>query len=195
MDDEELHTWLCMVTEQVNDRPLILGAPQGNFITPNFILLGFQNTHGEEVNLDVSVEHQLTRWKTCWEVFYSLWIQEFTRSRFNVVWKNQTITPKVGDIVLFKKEPFYKHDLSAARITQLIRRRNGDIYKATIEYRREVGGCVMSVNRHLHHLFPFMDVETAAPQEVVNGLQDDGAVGTTAPGSFQAEIQDEVSHG
>ena len=27
MDDEELRTWLCMITEKVNDRPLILGAP------------------------------------------------------------------------------------------------------------------------------------------------------------------------
>ena len=101
MDDEELHTWLSMVTEKVNDRPLILGAPQGITITPNHVLLGFRNTHGEEVNLDVSVQHQLTRWQTCLAVFYSLWIQEFTRRRFNVIWKNQSIVPKVGDIVLF----------------------------------------------------------------------------------------------
>ena len=94
MDDEELHTWLNMVTEKVNDCPLILGAPQG--ITPNHILLGFRKTHGEEVDLEVQVQHQLIRWQTCLSVFYSLWIQEFTRRRFNMIWKNQTITPKVG---------------------------------------------------------------------------------------------------
>ena len=53
MDDEELHTWLNMVREKVNDWPLILGAPQVISITPNHILLGFRNSHGEEVNLDV----------------------------------------------------------------------------------------------------------------------------------------------
>ena len=56
MDDKEIHTWLSMVTEKVNDRPLILGAPQGITITPNHVLQGFRNTHGEEVNLDVPVD-------------------------------------------------------------------------------------------------------------------------------------------
>ena len=188
MDDKELHTWLNMVTEKVNDRPLILGAPQGISITPNRILLGFRNTHGEEVYLDVPVQCQLVRWQTCLTIFYSLWIQEFTRRRFNVVWKNQTLVPKVGDIVLFKNEPIYKHDLSAVRITQLLKRRNGDIYGATIEYRREVGGRVITVNRHLHHIFPFVDVETTAPEEVVTGLQKDNAVGITAPGSSRTTV-------
>ena len=108
MDDKEHHTWLNMVMEKVNDRPLILGAPQGISITPNHVLLGFRNTHGEEINLDVLVQRQLIRWQTCLAIFYSLWIQEFTRRQFNVVWKNQTIVPKVGVIVLFKNEPIYK---------------------------------------------------------------------------------------
>ena len=93
-----------------------------------------------------------------------------------MVWQNQTITPKVGDIVLFKNKPIYKHDLSPARITKLLRRRNEDIYGATIEYRQEVGGCVTTVNRHLHHLYPFMDIKTTVPQVVVTGLQDDKSV-------------------
>ena len=117
MDDEELNTWLNMVTEKVNDQPLILEAPQRISITPNHVLRGFRNTQGEEINLDVPVQHQLIRWQTCLAIFYSLWIQEFTRCQFNVVWKNQTIVPKVGDIVLFKNGPIYKHDLSATRIT------------------------------------------------------------------------------
>ena len=51
----------------------------------------------------------------------------------------------------------------------------------------------MTVNRHLHHLFPFMDVETAGPQEVISSLQEDDAASTTAPGSLWAELQDEAS--
>ena len=51
----------------------------------------------------------------------------------------------------------------------------------------------MSVNRHLHHLYPFMDVESTVPQEVITSLQDDNAAGTTAPGpsAAAAETQDE----
>ena len=51
-----------------------------------------------------------------------------------MVWKNQTIISKVGDIVLFKNKPIYKYNLSAARIIQLLWRRNNDVYRATIEY-------------------------------------------------------------
>ena len=54
----------------------------------------------------------------------------------------------------------------------------------------------MSVNRHLHHLYPFMDVETTVPQEVITSLQDDNAAGTTAPGpsAAAAETQDKFSN-
>ena len=112
-----------------------------------------------------------------------------------MVLKNQTLVPKVRDIVLFKNKPIYKHDLSVARITQLLKRRNGDIYEATIQYRQEVGGRVMTVNRHFHHLFPFKDVETTVPEEVVTGLQNNAAVGNTAPGSSRTAVQDKVLSG
>ena len=78
------------------------------------------------------------------------------------------------------------------RITQLLRRRNSDIYGAQIQKRREIGGRLMSVNRHLHNIFPFMDVETTVPEEVVTGLQPDDAVGITAPGSSRSDVQDEI---
>ena len=54
----------------------------------------------------------------------------------------------------------------------------------------------MSVNRHLHHLYPFMDVESTVPQEVITSLQDDDAAGTTTPGprAAAAETQDEFSN-
>ena len=54
----------------------------------------------------------------------------------------------------------------------------------------------MSVNRHLHHLYPFIDVETTAPQEVITSLQDNSVAGTTAlgPSAAAAETQDEFSN-
>ena len=73
----------------------------------------------------------------------------------------------------------------------MIQRRNGDIF----EYRREVGGRVISVNRHLRQLYPFMNVEKAEPQERIPDLNEDGAAGTTAlrPSTQHQEVQDEVS--
>ena len=113
-----------------------------------------------------------------------------------MVWKEQSQAPNVGDFVLFRNKPCYKHQLSSARITELLKRKNGDIFAATIKYRREVGGRTISVNRSLCHLYPFMNVETAEPQERIAGLVKVGNVGTTAPGpnSHKVEIQDEFSN-
>ena len=113
-----------------------------------------------------------------------------------MVWKEQSQAPNIGDIVLFRNKPCYKHQLSAARIIDLLKRKNGDIFAATIEYRREVGGRTISVNRSLRHLYPFMNVETAEPQEKIAGLVEDGTIGTTAPGSnsHEVEIQDKFSN-
>ena len=113
-----------------------------------------------------------------------------------MVWKEQSQAPNIGDIVLFRNEPCYKHQLSAARITDLLKRKNGDIFATTIKYRREMGGRTISVNRSLCHLYPFMNVETAEPKERITSLDKDGAVGTTAPGpNFpEEEIQDEISN-
>ena len=54
----------------------------------------------------------------------------------------------------------------------------------------------MSVNRHLHNLYPLMDVKSNVPQEIITNLQDDEAAGATAPGprAAAAEIQDEFSN-
>ena len=82
MDDEELQTWLVLIIQKVNDRPLILGAPQGITITPNHILHGFRNTHGDEINPETTVQQQLNRWKICLTLFGSVWIQKFTRKQY-----------------------------------------------------------------------------------------------------------------
>ena len=83
MDSEELHTWLNMVVEKINDRPLIMGAPLGFTLTPNHVLLGFRDNRGDEINTEVSVQHQLTKWKVGVSLFGSLWTQEYTRQRFS----------------------------------------------------------------------------------------------------------------
>ena len=87
----------------------------------------------------------------------------------------------MGDIVLFKNEPIYRHTISAARVQALLQRKNRDVYGATICYRREVGGRSITVNRHLNQLYPFMGVEMAEPQEQILGFAEDGAAGTIAP--------------
>ena len=96
-------------------------------------------------------------------------------------WKDQGLVPQVGNIVLFKNKPIYRHLISAARVQALLRRKNGDVYGATICYRREVGGRSITVDRHLNQLYPFMGVEMAEPQEQILGLTEDGATGTLAP--------------
>ena len=113
-----------------------------------------------------------------------------------MVWKEQSQAHNIGDIVLFRNEPCYKHQFSAARITDLLKRKKGNIFADTIEYRREVGGRTISVNRYLRHLYPFMNVETDEPQERIASLDENGAVGTTAPGPNvpEVEIQDEFSN-
>ena len=92
-------------------------------------------------------------------------------------WKEQGLVPKVGDIVLFKNEPIYRHIIS---VQDLLWRRNGDVYGVSICYRREVGGRSIIINRHLNQLYPFMGVETAEPQEQIRGLVEDGAAKTLA---------------
>ena len=110
-----------------------------------------------------------------------------------MTWKEQGRIPQVGDIVLFKNEPIYKHTISAARVTALLRRKNGDVYGATISYRREVGGRIITVDRHLNQLYPFMGVETTEPQEQIHGLTADSISENVAPAPpvQRAETQDE----
>ena len=134
---------------------MILGAPLGITLSPNHILLGFRDSQGEEINTEVSVQHQLSRWKVVLNLFYSLWEQEYTRRRLTVTWKEQGVVPQVGDIILFKKELMYCHKISAAWVQALLSRKNGDLYGATITYRREVGGQTISADRHLNQLYLF----------------------------------------
>ena len=172
-----------MVIDKLNNRPLILGAPLGITLTPNHVLLGYKDCFGDEVNPDVTVQNQISRWRIVLNLYYSLWDQEYTRRRLTVTWKEQGMVPKVGDIVLFKNEPIYKHTISAAKVKALLRRRNGDVFGATITYRREVGGREITVDRHLNQLYPFMGVEHVSGEERIHSLAEDGAAGVIAPGS------------
>ena len=114
---------LNLLIQKINERPLILGASLGITLTPNHVLLRFRNTHGEEINPEISVLCQLTRWQVALRLFGSLWTQEFSKHNFLVVWKKQSKAPNIGDIVLFRNEPCYKHQLFAARITDLLKRK------------------------------------------------------------------------
>ena len=189
MDNEELLTWLNLVIQKINDRPLILSSPMSITLTPNHDLLGFRNTHGEKITPETSIQCQLIRWQVSLLLFGSLWTQEFLECNFLVAWKEKKLILKIGDIVLFRNKP-------EARNTNLLKRKNSDIFAATIEYRREVGGRTNSINRSLRHLYPFINVETAEPQERILGLEEDRVVGTTAPGPRvpEEEIQDEISN-
>ena len=156
--------------ETLNNRPLILGAPLGITLTPNHVLQGFRECFWGEVNPTTSINQQISRWNVVLNLFHSLWEQEYTRRKLTVSWKTQGNLPQVGDIVLFKNEPIYNNPLSAARVEQLLCRKNRDVYGATISYRREVGGRKMVVDRHLNQLYPFMNLETQCPQEMIPSL-------------------------
>ena len=67
----------------------------------------------------------------------------------------------------------------------------GDIYAATIEYRREVGGRMISVDWHLCHLSSFMRLETVQPQETISGLETNWATGTTPQGPSTSDVSNE----
>jgi len=193
MDDEELLTWTHGVIEKINNRPLILGAPLGITLTPNHVLQGFRECFGDEINPTTSINQQISRWNVALNLFHSLWEQEYTRRKFTVTWKEQGNLPQVGDIVLFKNEPIYKNPLSAARVEQLLCRKNGDVYGATISYRREVGGRKMVVDRHLNQLYPFMNLEAQCPQEMVPSLTSDSTEARNlAPSSRPEPTQDEI---
>ena len=56
---------------------------------------------------------------------------------------------------------------------QLLCRKKGDIYGATISYRCEVGGRKIIVDRHLNQLYLFMNLEAQYPQELVPSLTSD----------------------
>ena len=113
------------------------------------------------VNPDISVQHQLSRWKIILNLFNSLWTQEYTRRRPTVTWKQQGAIPQVGDIVLSRNET------SGARVQKLLKRKNGDLFGVSIPYQREAGGRTTTVDRHPNQLYPFMGVETAEPQEQI----------------------------
>ena len=57
-----------------------------------------------------------------------------------------------------------------------------------MEYRREVGVRITSVDRHLLNLYPFIHIETAQSQETIFGLETSGAAGTTAPGPSTSDV-------
>ena len=116
MSDKELLKWLSLVIKKLNDRPLILGTPLGITLTPNHVL------QGSGILMETKSTQRLqfsTSSTVCSPL--DLWIQEFTCHNFLIVWKEQGQGPELGDIVLFRNEPCYKLQLSAARIMNLLK--------------------------------------------------------------------------
>ena len=81
MNDEELLTWIHLVIDKLNNHPLILAAQLGFTLTPNYILLDFRECYRDEINPDVTVQHQISRWRIALNLYCSLWEQEYTRRR------------------------------------------------------------------------------------------------------------------
>ena len=95
--------------------------------------------------------------------------------------------PSTNPASLPKSDPPNNTDpISAARVEALLRRRNGDVYAATISYQREVEGRKITVDRHLNQLFPFLDVEKQKPQETIHRLAEDHVAENLTQGKFNA---------
>ena len=100
--------------------------------------------------------------------------------------------PETGDIVLIKGEAGDR--LLLGLVVDLHQDKNGDIYVATIEYRRSVGGCLLQVKRHMGHLSPFMsraEHQLANPEEGDVEKVDDLA-GNLDQGPGQPLVHDDV---
>ena len=146
MDDKELLTWIHLQS-LIKSKTVswIWELPWGllSLLTTSF--LGSEIlTERKSIRKYWSYINSLHRWKIVRSLFNSLWTQEYTRRRLTVTWKEQGLVPQVGGMVLFRNKPIYRHEISAARIQTLFKRKNSDIYCATIKYRREVGGPTIS---------------------------------------------------
>ena len=199
MNDEEFATWLQRVTQKINDRPLVLGMPPGISITPNHVLHGFSDEFiGETEDIHPPINQQLQRRNNVLDKFGSVWEQEFASRRYNVVWNGQRVTPKVGDLVLIKNEPHYKHQFTIARITTLLAKPSGDIYAAKVQFRRNLGGSFIEVERHLRDLAPFIEMETSQAEENLPNIRPDHLTNNStlpAPSHTYDEVIDEINQG
>ena len=177
MSNQEFLTWLARITSIVNDRPLILAAPLGLSLTPNDIL---QFKSGDFVGSwenETKVGKQLERVKRCLDLFRQSWEAEFSRRSQLVPGGKKSFSPEVRDIVLVKGESGDRMILGL--VVELHHDSLGDVYGATVEYRRSIGGKLIRVKRHLSKLCPFMEGhkhELGEPMERVRVVEDDPVV-------------------
>ena len=71
----------------------------------------------------------------------------------------------------------------------------GDVYGATVEYRRSIGGRLIRVKRHLNQLCPFMGSnkhKLELPMETVRIVEDDPAVALNMAVGIVEVILDEL---
>ena len=89
----------------------------------------------------------------------------------------KSFSPELRDIVLVKGESGDRMLLGL--VVELHHDSHGDVFGATVEYRRSVGGKLICVKRHLNHLCTFMgkdEHELELPMETVRIVEDDPTV-------------------
>ena len=115
--------------------------------------------------------------KRCLDLFRQSWEAEFSRRSQLVQGGKKSFSPEIRDIVLVKGESGDRMILGL--VVELPHDSLGDVYGATVEYRRSVRGKLIHVKRHLNQLCPFMGSHKHKLEllmETVRILEDDPAV-------------------
>ena len=191
LTSEEFVTWLATITDKVNNRPLVLSAAVGLTLTPNDILHGSSHQYAGAEDSTTSIGLQLQRLKKCIGLFHTSWQTEFSRRSLLVHGDRSNIHPEKGDVVLIKGEAGDR--LLLGLVVDLHLDTNGDVYAATVEYRRSPGGRLLRVKRHMSHLGRFMSRSEHELEAVdLNADVTDDLVGPVGQGSGQPLVPDEV---
>ena len=66
-NNEELHTWLNLIIQKINNRPVILGASQGIMLMLMLMLMLTPNLRDSEIIPETPIQQQLTRWNVVWK--------------------------------------------------------------------------------------------------------------------------------
>ena len=162
-------------------------------MTPNDIL---QFKSGDFVGSwenETKVGKQLSRVKRCLDLFRQSWEAEFSRRSQLVQGGKKSFSPEIRDIVLVKGESGDRMILGL--VVELHHDSLGDVYGATVEYRRSIGGKLICVKRHLNQLCPFMgshEHELELPMKTVRIMEDDPAVALNMAVGIGEVVLDEL---
>ena len=192
LTSEEFATWIAKITNQVNNCPLVLSVAVGLTLTPNDILHCTLHPFTGAEHSVTSVGLQMKRLKKCIELFHDSWQTEFSRRSALVHGDRSNKHPAKGDVVLIKGEASKR--LLLGLVVDVHMDKNGDVFAATVQYRRSPGGRLLRMKRHMCHLSPFMikeEHDLASPPGDQEDIDDDLA-GPMNQGPEQPLVQDEV---